>query len=364
MNILVTGGTGYIGSHTVVALLDSGHDVTILDNLDNSQLGVLGTISQLTGRRPLFHLSDLCDLDNLNLIFDHGNFDAVIHFAGLKAVGESVSEPLKYYENNLIGTLNLLRAMKSHNVKKLIFSSSATVYGTQSSVKYTEEMPTGVNISSPYGWTKSMIEQFLRDFATAENAKSPDNPVKISLLRYFNPIGNHSSGLLGENPNGQPNNLMPIIMQVARGERKELTVFGDDYETPDGTCVRDYIHVVDLADGHLKALERLKPGINTYNLGSGQGTSVLELIHIFEEVSGKNLPYKIGQRRPGDLAEFYADPEKAKRELHWRTKLTVKDAMRDTLKILELSATKKSAQDSSNKSPAQVAKPNPPERQK
>ncbi|MDO5480809.1 MAG: UDP-glucose 4-epimerase GalE [Candidatus Saccharibacteria bacterium] len=359
MNILVTGGTGYIGSHTVVALLDSGHDVTILDNLNNSHLGALESISQLAGRRPLFYLSDLCNLDNLNLIFDHGHFDAVIHFAGLKAVGESVSEPLKYYENNLIGTLNLLHAIKSHNVKKLIFSSSATVYGAQPAEKFTEEMPTGINISNPYGWTKSMIEQILKDFAAAENTKSPDNPVEISLLRYFNPIGNHPSGLLGENPNGQPNNLMPIIMQVARGERSELTVFGDDYDTPDGTCVRDYIHVVDLADGHLKALEYLKPGVNTYNLGSGQGTSVLELIHTFEEVSGKTLPYKIGNRRPGDLAGFYANPEKAKRELHWQTKLTVKDAMRDTLKFLELSTNK-----TANNNSAQPVEPNPPERQK
>ena len=347
MNILVTGGTGYIGSHTVVELLNSGHDVTIIDNLNNSQPDVIDKIEQITNRRPTFYLSDLRNLSSLNLIFDHGHFDAVIHFAGLKAVGESVIEPLMYYENNLISTLNLLRAMQSHSVKKFIFSSSATVYGEQSSVKYTEEMTTGINISSPYGWTKSMIEQILKDVATAteisttKSATTPVSaPVQVSLLRYFNPIGNHSSGLLGENPNGQPNNLMPILMQVARGERPELTVFGDDYETPDGTCIRDYIHVVDLARGHLKALENLKPGINIYNLGSGQGTSVLELIHTFESVSGESLPYKIGDRRPGDLAEFYADPAKAKRELHWQTKLTVENAMRDTLKFLELSTTK------------------------
>ena len=353
MKILVTGGTGYIGSHTVVELLNAGHDVTILDNLDNSKPDVLDKITQITNRRPAFHLSDLCDQKNLNLIFTHGNFDAVIHFAGLKAVGESVAEPLMYYENNLVGTINLLRAMKTHHVKKLIFSSSATVYGEQPSEKYTEEMQTGINISSPYGWTKSMIEQILKDFATAENAKlaeksksadpiesaDPTNsPVEISLLRYFNPIGNHPSGLLGENPNGQPNNLMPIIMQVARGERPELTVFGDDYPTPDGTCVRDYIHVVDLAQGHLKSLENLKPGVNIYNLGSGKGTSVLELIHTFEETSGEKLPYKIGPRRPGDLAEFYADPKKAERELSWKTTHSVADAMRDTLKFLKLTA--------------------------
>lgn len=327
--ILVTGGTGYIGSHTTVELLNEGYDVEILDNLYNSKITVLDRIEELTGKKPKFHKVDLLDDVKLNEVFAEGNFTSVIHFAGLKAVGESVEKPLEYYENNIVGTINLLKAMKKYNAKKIIFSSSATVYGDQGVGILDESMTTGTGITNPYGETKFMIEQILKDVALAD----PD--FEVTLLRYFNPVGNHPSGLLGEDPSGRPNNLMPIIMKVAKGEIAELSIFGDDYPTPDGSCIRDYIHVVDLAKGHLAALKNLKSGTSIYNLGTGKGTSVFEMVSAFEEASGEKLPHKVVERRPGDLAELCANPQKAERELNWKTALTVADAMRDTLKFLE-----------------------------
>lgn len=326
--ILVTGGTGYIGSHTVVELINEGYEVEVLDNLYNSKITVLDKIKELTGVKPRFHEVDLLDAEKVNHVFQDGNFSAVIHFAGLKAVGESVEKPLEYYENNITGTLNLLKAMRAHDVKKIIFSSSATVYGDPGTPKYVESMPTGQNLSSPYGKTKYMIEEILKDFAVAWPK------LEVAILRYFNPIGNHPSGLLGEDPNGIPLNLMPIIMKVAKGDIKELSVYGNDFSTPDGTCRRDYIHVVDLVKGHLAALEHLRSGVSIYNLGSGTPTSVTEMIAAFEAASGKKLPHRIAERRAGDLAEFWADPAKAKAELNWQVTLTVADAMRDTLKFL------------------------------
>ena len=327
--ILVTGGTGYIGSHTVVELLTAGHEVEILDNLANSKVEVLDKIKQITGVRPTLHEVDLLDIEKISRIFAEGGFDTVIHFAGLKAVAESVEQPLRYYENNIAGTLNLLSAMIQHNVKRLIFSSSATVYGDQGVARLDESMQTGVGITNPYGQTKFMIEQILSDACVA------DSEMSVVLLRYFNPVGAHASGLLGEDPNGRPNNLMPIVMKVSTGEIPELSVYGDDYDTPDGTCVRDYIHVVDLARGHLAAMQALeKPGVSIYNLGTGKGTSVLEMVTAFEEASGCSLPHKIVGRRAGDLAELIADPSKAEQELGWKAELTVADAMRDTINYL------------------------------
>lgn len=327
--ILVTGGTGYIGSHTVVELLTAGHEVEILDNLANSKVEVLDNIKQITGVRPTLHEVDLLDIEKISRIFAEGGFDTVIHFAGLKAVAESVEQPLRYYENNIAGTLNLLSAMIQHNVKRLIFSSSATVYGDQGVARLDESMQTGVGITNPYGQTKFMIEQILSDACVA------DSEMSVVLLRYFNPVGAHASGLLGEDPNGRPNNLMPIVMKVSTGEIPELSVYGDDYDTPDGTCVRDYIHVVDLARGHLAAMQALeKPGVSIYNLGTGKGTSVLEMVTAFEEASGHSLPHKIVGRRAGDLAELIADPSKAEQELGWKAELTVADAMRDTINYL------------------------------
>lgn len=328
MNILVTGGTGYIGSHTTVELLNQGHTVEILDNLSNSQIEVLDKIEQITGKKPKFHEIDLLDAEALDRVFDQSSFDLVIHFAGLKAVAESIEQPLKYYNNNITGTLNLLNSMKSHSVKSLIFSSSATVYGDQGIEQCVETMPTGIKLTNPYGKTKYMIEEILKDLATA------DPEFQIIALRYFNPIGNHNSGLLGENPNGIPNNLMPYVMKVATGELPELNIFGNDYETEDGTCLRDYIHVVDLAKGHLAAIQGLKPGFNVYNLGTGHPTSVLEMVHAFEKVSGRPLPHKFAPRRPGDLPKLYADPEKAKKELNWTASLTVEDAIKDILTFI------------------------------
>lgn len=329
MRILVTGGTGYIGSHTVVELINAGYEVEILDNLFNSKLEVLDVIKELTDTKPVFHQVDLLDADKMNEVFAAGNFDAVVHFAGLKAVGESVEQPLRYYENNVVGTVNLLKAMRAHGVSKIVFSSSATVYGDPGVVSYTEDLPTGQNIPSPYGKTKYMIEEILKDICAA------DAEFSAVLLRYFNPVGAHASGLLGENPNGRPNNLMPIVMKVATGEIAELSVYGNDYDTPDGTCIRDYIHVVDLARGHLLALSHIQPGIAIYNLGSGKGTSVLEMVAAFEKASGQKLPFKFAPRRAGDLAEFYANPTKAEAELGFKTELTIDDAMKDTLRYLE-----------------------------
>lgn len=329
MNILVTGGTGYIGSHTVVELINAGHNVEILDNLFNSKIEVLDIIEELTGVKPKFHQVDLLDQSAMEKVFDNSTFDAVIHFAGLKAVGESVEQPLKYYDNNVAGTVNLLKAMQNHNVKKIVFSSSATVYGDPGVVSYTEDLPTGQNIPSPYGKTKYMIEEILKDVAFA------DPEFSVTLLRYFNPVGAHRSGKLGENPNGRPNNLMPIVMKVATGEIEKLSVYGNDYDTKDGTCIRDYIHVVDLAKGHLAAIDHIKNGVSIYNLGSGKGTSVLEMISAFEKASNKPLPYVFAERRAGDLPEFFADPAKAAAELAWKTELTIDDAMMDTLRYLD-----------------------------
>lgn len=329
--ILVTGGTGYIGSHTVVELLNAGHEVEILDNLFNSKIEVLDKIEQLTGTKPKFHQVDLLDYAGLKSVFTSVQFDSVIHFAGLKAVGESVEKPLEYYENNVGGTINLLKCMRETNVKQIIFSSSATVYGVQDSPEYVETMTTGGQLSNPYGRTKYFIEEILKDTCVA------DPKFEAALLRYFNPIGAHPSGLLGEDPNGIPNNLMPIVMQVARGKREKLGVYGNDYPTKDGTCRRDYIHVVDLAKGHMAMLDHMKKGVSIYNLGSGEPNSVMEVISAFEKASGKDLPYEVVDRRAGDLPEFWANPSKAKAELNWQTELTVDDAMKDTLNFLEKS---------------------------
>jgi UDP-glucose 4-epimerase len=323
MNILVTGGVGYIGSHTVVELLQQNHNVTIVDNLSNSSAEVINRIESITGTKPKLHVSDLQDTNKLNTLFASGGFNAVVHFAGLKAVGESVNKPLLYYKTNIDSTLSLLEVMAKHRVNKLVFSSSATVYGSAPR-PYSESSPVGQGITNPYGQTKYIIEQILRDTGAA------DSQLKFSLLRYFNPVGAHPSGLIGEDPRGVPNNLMPFISQVASGKRKELSIFGNDYDTPDGTCIRDYIHVVDLAKGHVAALQNLKPGVNEYNLGSGKGTSVLELVDTFSSVTGQEIPYTFAERRPGDLPEFYADPQKATLELGWSTKKSIDDMCRDT----------------------------------
>lgn len=327
--ILVTGGTGYIGSHTVVELLNAGYEVEILDNLFNSKIEVLDKIEQITGKQPKFHEVDLLNYAKLKDVFNDAHFDSVIHFAGLKAVGESVEKPLEYYENNVGGTINLLKCMREFGIKQIIFSSSATVYGVQDSPEYVETMTTGGQLSNPYGRTKYFIEEILKDVCTAD----PD--FEVALLRYFNPIGAHPSGLLGEDPNGIPNNLMPIVMQVARGKREKLGVYGNDYPTKDGTCRRDYIHVIDLAKGHMAMLNHMKKGVSIYNLGSGEPNSVMEIISAFEKASGKKLPYEVVARRAGDLPEFWANPAKAKAELDWKTELTVDDAMQDTLNFLE-----------------------------
>lgn len=327
--ILVTGGTGYIGSHATVELIQAGYEVEILDNLYNSKLDVLERIKEITGVKPKFYEVDLRDAEALKKVFAENNFDAVMHFAGLKAVGESVEQPLRYYENNVGGTINLLQCMQEFKVKKIVFSSSATVYGVQDSPKYVETMQTGHDIPSPYGRTKFMIEEILKDVAHA------DPEFSVTILRYFNPIGAHPSGLLGEDPNDKPNNLMPIIMKVATGAIDQLSVYGNDYPTPDGTCIRDYIHVVDLSKGHLAALDHMKNGAQIYNLGSGFGNSVFDMVEYFDKASGKKLPCQIVDRRAGDLPEFYADPSLAAKELGWTTQLTIEDAMRDTLAFLQ-----------------------------
>lgn len=324
MKILVSGGAGYIGSHTVIQLVAAGHDVVIVDNFSNSHPVVLGRMESLTGTSLPMHSFDLCDHDKTEHLFAAEDFDAVIHFAGYKAVGESVEKPLDYYENNLGSTFSLVRAMQKHHVHKLVFSSSATVYGTDQAGA-TEDQPTFA--TNPYGWTKVMQEQILRDVATAD----PD--MRVALLRYFNPVGAHESGTIGEDPSGKPNNLMPFIAQVAVGKREKLSVFGDDYDTVDGTGVRDYIHVEDLAAGHVAALEALSTtteSVNTWNLGSGHGTSVLELLHAFERAVGRELPYEVVARRPGDVATSYADPSKANAELGWSTKKTIDEMAADT----------------------------------
>lgn len=330
MNILVTGGTGYIGSHTTIELIRAGHTVEILDNLFNSKIEVLDRIEQIVGVKPKFHKVDLLDFEKTLEVLRGAKFDAVIHFAGMKAVGESVEKPLTYYENNIQGTVNLLKAMKETGVKKIVFSSSATVYGDkgEKSGELVETMLTGIGITNPYGWTKAMIEQILRDEAVA------DPEFSATILRYFNPVGADKSGLLGEDPNGIPNNLMPIVMKVYRGEIPELTIYGDDYATKDGSCERDFIHVTDLAKGHIAALENMHTGIQVYNLGTGRATSVFEIINAFERISGKELPKKIGARRPGDLAVVCANPSLAQEKLNWKTELTFEDAISDTLNYL------------------------------
>ena len=322
MAILVTGGAGYIGSHTCVELLDAGYDVVVLDNLSNSSEKSLDRVKALTGKEVKFYKGDILDRDILNKIFKEEKIDSCIHFAGLKAVGESVAKPWEYYNNNIAGTLTLVDVMRQNGCKSIIFSSSATVYGDPAQIPITEECPKG-QCTNPYGWTKSMLEQILMDIYKA------DNEWNVILLRYFNPIGAHKSGTMGENPNGIPNNLMPYITQVAVGKLKELGVFGDDYDTPDGTGVRDYIHVVDLALGHVAAIEHVKtPGVHIYNLGTGIGYSVLDLIHAFEKACGKKLPYEIVARRPGDIDACYACADKAKRELHWVAKYNIEDMCR------------------------------------
>jgi len=331
MKILVTGGLGFIGSHTVVELLENDYEVVIVDNLFNSKLEVLDKIKQITGKEPKFYKEDVCDKEALERIFIENEISGVIHFAGYKAVGESCEKPLMYYRNNLMSTITLLEVMKEHNCKRIIFSSSATIYGNPGIPKYVEEMGRG-KTTNPYGTTKAMIEQILEDLYTSDNSWT------ISILRYFNPIGAHSSGLIGENPNGIPNNLMPYILKVASGELEVLNVFGNDYPTPDGTGIRDYLHVVDLAKGHVAALNKvLKPetGVFVYNLGSGRGISVLELINTFEKVNGVKVNYRIAPRRAGDLAEMYADPSKALKELGWKTEKSVEDMCKDAWNFMK-----------------------------
>ena len=324
MNILVTGGAGYIGSHTVVELLNSGHNVVVLDNLYNASEKALDVIAKITGKAPKFYKVDLLDYDAVNKCFDENKFDAVIHFAGLKAVGESCQIPIKYYHNNITGTLNLVDIMQKHNVYNLVFSSSATVYGMPKTVPITEDFP--LSTTNPYGSTKLMIEGILTDVYKSNNKWS------MTLLRYFNPIGAHKSGDLGEDPKGIPNNLLPYVAQVAVGKLDYVHVFGNDYDTPDGTGVRDYIHVVDLALGHLKAIEKKTncPGVHIYNLGTGNGYSVLDIIHAFEKACGKKIEYKIEARRPGDIAICYADATKAKNELDWAATRTIDEMCADS----------------------------------
>ncbi len=323
MKVLVTGGAGYIGSHTCLELLLAGYEVIVVDNLSNSREASLKRVQEITGKKLSFHKIDLLDEAGLESVFLKSSIDAVIHFAGLKAVGESVAMPLHYYHNNVTGTLNLCALMRKYGVKKLVFSSSATVYGDPHTVPITEDFP--VSPTNPYGRSKLMVEEICRDLCVA------DASWRIALLRYFNPVGAHQSGRIGEDPNDIPNNLFPFISQVAVGRRAELSVFGDDYPTHDGTGVRDYIHVLDLAIGHLKALERLEEhtGALTYNLGTGRGYSVLEIIKAFERASGKQVCYQIVQRRPGDIATCYADPAKARQELNWSAQITLKQMCED-----------------------------------
>jgi len=324
MSILVTGGAGYIGSHTVVKLLQAGREVFVFDNLSNSSPEVFKRIKAITGKAPGFVEGDILDKDKLDSVFSNKDIEAVVHFAGLKAVGESVDQPLRYYRNNVAGTISLLEAMKRHGVKRFVFSSSATVYGTGNPSPLTEDMP--LSATNPYGSTKLMIEQML------QNIYLSDESWRIAILRYFNPIGAHESGAIGENPKGIPNNLMPYITQVAVGKREKLVVFGNDYDTHDGTGVRDYIHVEDLATGHLKALEKLEGvgGVHTLNLGTGKGYSVLDVVRAFEKSTGEKIPYEMAGRRSGDVAECFADPSKAMAELSWKAEKSLEDMCRDS----------------------------------
>jgi UDP-glucose 4-epimerase len=325
MKILLCGGAGYIGSHTIIELDKAGHEVVVVDNLVNSQKESLKRVSEIIGKEIPFYECDIRDAEGLAKVFDAHKFDAVIHFAGLKAVGESVAKPLEYYHNNMTGTFVLLDVMRQHGCKNIIFSSSATVYGDPAMIPITEECPKG-QCTNPYGQTKSMLEQVLMDVQKA------DKEWNVVLLRYFNPIGAHQSGRIGENPNGIPNNLMPYVTQVAVGKLKELGVFGNDYDTPDGTGVRDYIHVCDLASGHVAALKAIERncGIGIYNLGTGHGYSVLDVVKAFEKVNGVPVPYVIKPRRPGDIATCYCDPAKAKKELGWEAKYGIEDMCRDS----------------------------------
>ena len=325
MSILVTGGAGYIGSHTCIELLNAGYEVVVLDNLYNSSEKALERVEQITGKKVTFYKADILDKEAMNEIFDKEDIDSVIHFAGLKAVGESVAKPLEYYHNNMTGTFNLCDVMRNHGVKKIIFSSSATVYGDPAFIPITEECPKG-QITNPYGQTKGMLEQVLTDLHIS------DPEWNVVLLRYFNPIGAHKSGTIGEDPKGIPNNLVPYIAQVAVGKRECLGVFGNDYDTHDGTGVRDYIHVVDLARGHVKALQKFQdePNVYIYNLGTGNGDSVLDVLHAFEKACGKKLPYEVKERRPGDIATCYADPAKAKAELGWEAEYGIEEMCEDS----------------------------------
>lgn len=324
MKVLVTGGAGYIGSHTVVDLLDNGYEVVVADNLCNSKIAVIDRVKKITGKDFKFYQCDVCDVDKLRELFEAEKPEAVIHFAGLKAVGESCQKPLEYYSNNLISTLHLLQVMREFGCKNFVFSSSATVYGQPKSVPIKEDFP--LSTTNPYGTTKLMIEDMLRDIYKA------DNSLNIAILRYFNPIGAHKSGLIGEDPSGIPNNLMPYITQVAIGKLKQLSVFGNDYPTCDGTGVRDYIHVLDLARGHILALKKLATGsgLVTYNLGTGKGYSVLQMVKAFEKASGKAVPYVIAPRRPGDIAECYADASLAKKEIGFECRYDLKDMCEDS----------------------------------
>lgn len=325
MAVLVTGGAGYIGSHTCVELLNNGYEVVVMDNLYNSNEKALERVEKITGKKVTFYNADMLDKEAVNAIFEKESIDSVIHFAGYKAVGESVRKPLEYYHNNITGTLNLCDVMRNHGVKNIIFSSSATVYGDPAFVPITEECPKG-QITNPYGQTKGMLEQILTDLHVS------DPEWNVVLLRYFNPIGAHSSGLIGEDPKGIPNNLVPYIAQVAVGKLEKLGVFGNDYDTPDGTGVRDYIHVVDLANGHVKAMKKFedKPEVRIYNLGTGNGYSVLQVLHAFEKACGRELPYEIKPRRAGDIAQCYADPEKAYRELGWKAEYGIEEMCADS----------------------------------
>ncbi len=324
MHVLVTGGAGYIGSHTVLELLNEGHEVIVIDNLSNSSEEAIRRVESITGKTITFYETDLLNEQEVTQVFERHPIDSVIHFAGYKAVGESVQKPLMYYQNNIDSTLILCGLMKKHGIKNIVFSSSATVYGDPASVPITEDFP--LSATNPYGRTKLFIEYILKDLYKA------DNSWNIALLRYFNPVGAHKSGMIGEDPNDIPNNLMPYVAQVAVGKLEQLSVFGDDYPTHDGTGVRDYIHVVDLAIGHLKALEKLEsdPGLVIYNLGTGKGSSVLDMVKAFEEASGQKVPYRITERRPGDVASCYADPSKAEKELGWKAERGIHEMCEDT----------------------------------
>lgn len=322
--ILVTGGTGYIGSHTVVELVENGEDVVIVDNFSNSSPDVLDRIEEITGKRVKFYEVDILDEEKLEQVFKENEIESVVHFAGLKAVGESVAKPVEYYHNNITGTLVLLKLMQKYNCKKIVFSSSATVYGNPGKLPIKENFP--LSTTNPYGSTKLMIENILQDVNVA------DQNFRVAILRYFNPIGAHESGLIGERPNGIPNNVMPYIVKVATGEYEKLTVFGNDYPTPDGTGIRDYIHVVDLAQGHLKALDKIREekGVKIYNLGTGHGYSVLDLVQNFEKTNNIKVNYVIGARRPGDIPACYADASKAEKELGWKAEKNIEDMCKDT----------------------------------